>query len=60
MLLKIIELAWPLAAGTVLYLLQAVLFQTKNDWPMAGAFVCYAGANVFFICAALRAANAVH
>jgi hypothetical protein len=60
MLLKIIELAWPLAAGTALYLLQAVLYNNRGDWPMTGAFVCYAGANVFFICAALRSAHALH
>lgn len=41
--------AWALALTVVLYGVTALDLFAKGKWPLAGAFVCYAVANIFFL-----------
>lgn len=39
---------WPTLAAGLLYIGQAVAYVLKGNYPMAGAFLFYAAANVCF------------
>lgn len=39
---------WALLTTVALYLWTARDYHRAGDWQLAGAFVCYAAANVFF------------
>ena len=48
---------WIVASVTLHYLGAALVYWAQGNGDAAGAYVCYAGANVFLIRLAMRAAG---